>query len=107
MTGSRRDHYEAATDFWRVMQEIMERRFRWNLRQVMAAVDETRRALDEGTGKRGGAPTGAAAGRLDALAAFAAAVDAALRAFAEGQVVAPEHVRRSLQAVPIEGGDAG
>src|ERR1700694_1902086 len=27
----RKDHYEAATDFWRVMQEIMERRFRWNL----------------------------------------------------------------------------
>src|SRR2546421_2738840 len=26
---SRRDHYEAASDFWRVMQEIMERRFRW------------------------------------------------------------------------------
>src|SRR2546428_7943351 len=24
---SRRDHYEAASDFWRVMQEIMERRF--------------------------------------------------------------------------------
>src|SRR5256884_5975253 len=25
---SRRDHYEAASDFWRVMQEIMERRGR-------------------------------------------------------------------------------
>jgi hypothetical protein len=25
---SRRDHYEAASDFWRVMKEIMERRFR-------------------------------------------------------------------------------
>src|SRR5690349_9696422 len=25
--GSRKDHYEAATNFWRVMQEIMERRF--------------------------------------------------------------------------------
>src|SRR5438105_7304812 len=44
---SRRDHYEAATDFWRVMQEIMERRFRWNLRQVIAAVDETRRTATE------------------------------------------------------------
>ena len=31
--GSRKDHYEAATNFWRVMQEVMERRFRWNLRQ--------------------------------------------------------------------------
>src|SRR5438128_1162898 len=28
VAGSRKDHYEAATDFWRVMQEIMERRFR-------------------------------------------------------------------------------
>src|SRR3989454_2146932 len=40
---SRRDHYEAASDFWRVMQEIMERRFRWNIRQVIAACDETSR----------------------------------------------------------------
>src|SRR5881392_2598024 len=24
VAGSRKDHYEAATDFWRVMQEIME-----------------------------------------------------------------------------------
>src|ERR687885_2514039 len=40
---SRKDHYEAASDFWRVMQEIMERRFRWNIRQVIAACDETAR----------------------------------------------------------------
>ncbi len=45
VAGSRKDHYEAATDFWRVMQEIMERRFRWNLRQVLATVAETERAL--------------------------------------------------------------
>src|SRR5437763_16257249 len=32
VAGSRKDHYEAASDFWRVMQEIMERRVRWNLR---------------------------------------------------------------------------
>src|SRR4030081_1555192 len=43
--GSRMDHYEAASDFWRVMQEIMERRFRWNLRQVVAAAEETERAI--------------------------------------------------------------
>src|SRR6266513_2841042 len=40
---SRRDHYEAASDFWRAMQEIMERRFRWHIRQVIAACDETSR----------------------------------------------------------------
>src|SRR5919108_4455679 len=42
--GSRKDHYEAATNFWRVMQEIMERRFRWNVRQVLAAAAEAERA---------------------------------------------------------------
>src|SRR6266540_3178964 len=40
---SRKDHYEAVADLWRVTQEIMERRFRWNIRQVIAACDETRR----------------------------------------------------------------
>src|ERR671936_791566 len=43
--GSRKDHYEAATDFWRVMQEIFERRFRWMVRQVIATSEETERAL--------------------------------------------------------------
>ena len=33
--GSRRDHYEAATDFFRAMQEIFERRFRWTVRQAV------------------------------------------------------------------------
>src|SRR5438034_10226692 len=45
---SRRDHYEAASDFWRVMQEIMERRFRWNIRQVIAACDEASRTARAG-----------------------------------------------------------
>src|ERR671937_1300544 len=45
---SRKDHYEAASDFWRVMQEIMERRFRWNIRQVIAACDETARMARAG-----------------------------------------------------------
>src|SRR5436190_15955858 len=76
---SRRDHYEAASDFWRVMQEIMERRFRWNIRQVIAACDETSRTARAATG------TGAAErervfmeGRLAALRSFAAAVDAGI-----------------------------
>src|SRR5438874_8999299 len=42
--GSRKDRYEAATDFWRVMLEIMERRFRWNVRQVLAATVEAEHA---------------------------------------------------------------
>ncbi|HEX2069599.1 MAG TPA: hypothetical protein VHH54_05285, partial [Actinomycetota bacterium] len=48
VANTRKDHYEAASDFWRVMQEIMERRFRWNIRQVIAACDETSRTAREG-----------------------------------------------------------
>src|SRR5262252_9484411 len=44
MSGSRKDHYESATDFWRVMQEIIARRFRWNVRQVLAAAGEAEHA---------------------------------------------------------------
>src|ERR1700694_3230058 len=44
IAGSRKDHYAAVTDFWRVMQEILERRSRWNLRQVIATVEEAERA---------------------------------------------------------------
>src|SRR5215472_10310942 len=39
--GSRKDYYEAATDFWRLMQEVLERRHRFNVRQVLVAVDES------------------------------------------------------------------
>lgn len=84
---SRRDYYEAATDFWRVMQEIMERRFRWNLRQVIAAVDETRR-----TAARGSAPGERkfVEQRLDSLRQFAEAVDGGIEAFSQGHAVGPE-----------------
>src|SRR5438128_897326 len=93
--GSRRDHYEAATDFWRVMQEIMERRFRWNLRQVIATCDETERAI---AAERGSAPLRAAERegtlfiktRLEGLRAFFAAVDAGVSAFSSGKSFAAE-----------------
>src|SRR5437879_13265203 len=52
VANSRKDHYEAATDFWRVMQEIMERRFRWNLRLVLAARAEAARAAGADGGTR-------------------------------------------------------
>src|SRR5205823_10784677 len=75
---SRRDHYEAASDFWRVMQEIMERRFRWNIRQVIAACTETSRtARAARTGSRAGErERGFIERRLEALRSVAAAVDA-------------------------------
>ena len=100
--GSRKDHYEAASDFWRVMQEIMERRFRWNIRQVIAACDEAARASSEGA-----RPSRAKArervflsDRLDALRAFGVAVDAGIGAFSQGKPITPEALRR----VPIRSG---
>jgi DNA-binding transcriptional regulator GbsR (MarR family) len=99
--GSRKDHYEAATDFWRVMQEIMERRFRWNLRQVLAAADETRRAIDE-------RPGGKAAdrqrddflrARLAALRMFFNAVDLGIGAFAQGKGITPDAMQNFAVAL--------
>ena len=87
--GSRKDHYEVATDFWRVMQEIMERRFRWNLRQCWPQRME--RAFIER--------------RLEALRAFFAAVDAGIGAFAQGKSFAPETVQNVFRlGVPRGGG---
>jgi len=94
--GSRKDHYEAATNFWRVMQEVMERRFRWNLRQALAAAAETERALEQG-GRGGDAPTREAAAfitaRLMGLKLFFTAVDAAIGAFTQGKPVDGEALR--------------
>ena len=92
VAGSRKDHYEAATDFWRVMQEIMERRFRWNLRQVLAAAAETARAVGEERGPRRTERVFIER-RLEALRAFFAAVDAGIGAFAQGKSFAPETVQ--------------
>src|SRR3989441_3856704 len=64
VAGSRKDHYEAATSFWRVFQEIMERRFRWCVRQVLATIADAERPLAEG-GRREAPPF--LAGRLGAL----------------------------------------
>jgi len=95
--GSRRDHYQAASDFWRVMQEIMERRFRWNIRQVIAACDETARAAraDEAAPE-----LEFIEGRLEALRSFAAAVDAGIEAFGRGEPITPQ----TMQTVHIDGG---
>jgi DNA-binding transcriptional regulator GbsR (MarR family) len=103
LAGSRRDHYEAATDFWRVMQEIMERRFRWNLRQVVAAADETEREI--AAARRGRRSADAErqldfiAARLEALRTFFSAVDVGLSGFSRGESFAPQ----PLQRIRIEG----
>jgi DNA-binding transcriptional regulator GbsR (MarR family) len=99
---SRKDHYEAASDFWRVMQEIMERRFRWNIRQVMAACDETSRTAGEG--RAGSRATERERefiqNRLKALRSFAAAVDAGIEAFARGESITPQ----AMQVIRIHPG---
>jgi DNA-binding transcriptional regulator GbsR (MarR family) len=98
---SRKDHYEAASDFWRVMQEIMERRFRWNLRQVVAACDETSRTAMAGRGSRAAERERAfIESRLEALRSFAAAVDAGIEAFARGEPITPH----AMQVIHIDSG---
>jgi DNA-binding transcriptional regulator GbsR (MarR family) len=104
--GSRKDHYEAATDFWRVMQEILERRFRWNLRQVVAAAEETEQAITAST-PRGAAATERAefvARRVTTMRDFFTAVDAGLGGFSRGQAFAPQPLQRAVVKVPIEDG---
>jgi DNA-binding transcriptional regulator GbsR (MarR family) len=100
VSGSRKDHYVAATDFWRVMQEILERRFRWNLRQVLATADEAERGLS-------GAPADDfARQRLEAIRDYFVAVDAGLGAFSRGEPMAPETMRDSvLTRIPLEGSE--
>jgi DNA-binding transcriptional regulator GbsR (MarR family) len=98
--GSRKDHYEAATNFWRVMQEIMERRFRWNLRQVLATVEETQRAASQEAPPRR-RDDAFMRQRLEAMHAFAAAVEAGIGAFSQGQPFDADQVQRVLQVVPI------
>ncbi len=99
VANSRKDHYEAVADLWRVMQEIMERRFRWNIRQVIAACDETRRAAgaEPRWSREAKSEREFVEQRLDALRSFAAAVDAGIEAFSRGEPMTPP----SIQAVPI------
>ena len=98
VAGSRKDHYAAATDFWRVMQEILERRFRWNLRQVLATVEEAERAVG---GDRASAEF--TRSRLNAIRLYFTAVDAGLSAFSRGEPWAPEAMRDSVVSrIPIE-----
>jgi DNA-binding transcriptional regulator GbsR (MarR family) len=100
--GSRKDHYQAADDFWRVMQEIMERRFRWNIRQVIAACNETDRAAEAaGAGSRT-RERAFVQRRLEALRGFAAAVDAGIEAFGRGEPIAPASLQK-IEVIPIDG----
>lgn len=101
LVGSRKDHYEAATDFWRVMQEIMERRFRWNLRQVVATAEETRRAAEGIYGSRPADREKVAFvdERLAAIRAFFSAVDLGIGAFTQGKAITSETMQSAAASL--------
>jgi len=90
--GSRKDHYEAATDFWRVMQEIFERRFRWMVRQIIATVDETRRVAKTER-KRKKSEDAFVDARLEAMRMFFAMLDVGITAFGQGEAVTSDSFR--------------
>ena len=101
--GSRKDHYEAATDFFRTMQEILERRFRWTVRQVLATVSETK-LIGEQTRPRGATKeqrelVAEQKTRLEALGAFFSLLDAGIGAFLRGESF-PAQKLQNLVALP-------
>jgi DNA-binding transcriptional regulator GbsR (MarR family) len=102
--GSRKDHYEAATDFFRAMQEIFERRFRWTVRQVLAAAADARAAAAGARSARGENPRAADwEQRLASLEAFFALIDNGIGAFVSGASFPAEKLRN---LIPLPGGRA-
>ena len=103
--GSRRDHYEAATDFFRAMQEIFERRFRWTVRQVLSSVADARAAAAAGRPSRGeaAARTPDWEQRLASLEAFFGLIDNGIGAFVSGSSFPAEKLRN---LIPLPGGRA-
>ena len=94
--GSRRDHYEAATDFFRAMQEIFERRFRWTVRQVLTAVKETDE--EAAAGGKGRASEREhrelMQKRLAALHNFFSMIDVGIGAFVRGEPFPAEDLQK-------------
>lgn len=91
--GSRKDHYEAITDFWRLMREMLERRYRFNVRQVLVAVEESTRASAAASTPAGKGERERAlfiAQRLENMQAFFSVLDAGIAAFTQGQPVSSE-----------------
>ena len=97
--GSRRDHYEAAIDFFRVLQEIMERRFRWCVRLVLATLGEAERALGEAR-----TTSALLTARIGALKAFFTVIDAGIGAFTQGKPIDPAGLMNVRVLVPPPGG---
>jgi DNA-binding transcriptional regulator GbsR (MarR family) len=101
MPGSRKDHYEAATDFFRAMQEIFERRFRWTVRQVLAAARSAREAASPRSAsteaRRRDAEVRA---RLERLEAFFSMIDAGIGAFVQGESFPADKLRNVVTLPP-------
>jgi DNA-binding transcriptional regulator GbsR (MarR family) len=96
VAGSRKDHYEAASDFFRAMQEIFERRFRWTVRQVLSTVDETKTDA-----ARRAPPRQRKAfldGRLGALRAFFSLVDGGIGMFVDGKAFPADRLKTVVSA---------
>jgi DNA-binding transcriptional regulator GbsR (MarR family) len=87
VAGSRRDHYEATTDFLRAVKEVVERRFRWCVRQVVAATREAETTLARQ--RVSGEAARATADRLRGLQVFFSALDAGFAAFTDGKPLDP------------------
>ena len=100
VSGSRKDHYVATTDFFRAFQEIFERRFRWTVRQVVDVVRESERALESEAGRGKGARRRAAftAERLASLGQWFSLIDAGIQAFVKGQAFPAQQL---AQVVPL------
>jgi len=106
VSGSRRDHYVATTDFFRAFKEIFERRFRWTVRQVLDVVRETERAL-AGSGRSSREArerAGFTAERLGSLGHWFGLIDAGIQAFLGGK---PFPAQKLAQVVPLVAKRAG
>jgi hypothetical protein len=82
------------------MQEIFERRFRWTVRQVLAAVADTRAAASAEPRR---APPADLDERLARLEAFFNLVDAGIAAFVAGEAFPAEKLRN---VIPLGAGRA-
>ena len=103
VAGSRKDHYVAATDFFRAMQEIFERRFRWTVRQVRAVVDDTEEAL----GSARGAQERFVKERLAAMGGFFRVLDAGIGLFLQGEAFPAQQLRNVVPLRRRRGGSEG
>ena len=97
IAGSRKDHYEAATNLLRVMQQIMERRFRFNLRQVLATVEETQHAAASEDAPADAETATIVAARLQALQFFVSILEASVGSFSRGQPFDAEQLQQLMK----------